>query len=254
MNIAHTVNASRLINSDNPGEVLEDSEDKVLIIDDAHALWGGSLDSTWNKHKAAINAIVADTSTKFILLVGYEDELVDMFQHVNPGLARRFPLASAFRFPSLSISQLEQTLDKKLHALGITILPDARSAALADLRHAMVSPRFGNVSEVDSLLHKAYFARDKRCMNNPDADPMVLEPGDFSKDWDRHVDAERECEKLFQDMVGCESVISELLDDTRVARRASARNLDPQSYISRHYVFAGPPGRSIHLPPWVNMS
>lgn len=244
----HRVNATQLVDSDSPREMLESSKRKVLILDDAHALWGGSIKSTWNEHRAAINALVAEASDRFILLAGYEDEVEEMFRHVNPGLSTRFPLASAFRFPPLSIAQLEQTLDNKVQEAGISLSPDAKSAALAVLRKAMVSPRFGNVSEVDALLHSAYFSRDKRCMADPHADPKVLEPEDFSKDWNRSGNAEQELElkKLFQDMVGCESVISELFGDARVAKKASARNLNPRDYISFNYVFVGAPGRPIY--------
>ncbi|KAJ5827330.1 P-loop containing nucleoside triphosphate hydrolase protein [Penicillium robsamsonii] len=241
------VKASQLVESVDPLSELDKAKGRVVIIDDAQGLWGGSETGTYSEHRAAINALVAcvpneDTPDRIILLVGYEDEMVEMLRHVNPGLARRFPLASAFRFPGFSISQLEQLLEKRLQVTSIPYSPHARSAALAVLRHAMMSPQFGNASEVDTLLHKALFSLDKRCMDDPQSATLVLEPEDFSTDWNRVSDAEAVCERLFQDMVGCESVISELLEDTRVARKAAARNLDPHDYISFNYVFKGPPG------------
>lgn len=244
--IVNKLSASQLITSDNPREMLEKSKGEVLILDDAQALWGGSMSSTWNSHHAAINAVVAEPSDRFILLVGYEDQVAEMFRHVNPGLSRMFPLASAFRFPSFSLSQLERTLDNKVQQAGVSLSPEAKSAALAVLRQTMVSPRFGSASEVDTLLHKAYFSRDKRSMGNSQVDAKVLEPQDFSKDWNRAMNAEQEFASLFQDMVGCESIISELLDDARVTKKATARGLNPKDYISFNYVFVGAPGRPIY--------
>ncbi|KAJ6082498.1 P-loop containing nucleoside triphosphate hydrolase protein [Penicillium canescens] len=245
------LNASQIVGSSDPNTKLADSEGKVLIIDDAHGLWGGSKSDTDRWHRTAIDAIIARVSSSgsanvMVLLVGYEDEIQNMFDQVSPGLSTRFPLDSAFRFPGLSISQLERILEKRLESASIRASSDAKCAALAVLAHSMASPRFGNASEVDTLLHKAYFSMDKRCFDRPDADTTVLEPEDFSKDWKRHVDAEEECKKLFHDVVGCETVISELLDDTKIVRKAIARGIDPKDYISFNYIFRGDPGMSYH--------
>jgi hypothetical protein len=230
-----------------PHDELKDLEGRVVIIDDAHGLWGGSKSDTDREHRSAIQAIVAlvsrdEAASGTVLLVGYEDEMENMFEHVSPGLSTRFPLASAFRFPAFSMTQLEQLLDKRLDSVSISTSPNAKSAALAVLGNGMASPRFGNATEVDTLLQKAYFSLDRRCMGNPEANPAVLEPSDVSEDWNRHVDAETECRKLFQEVVGCESVISEFIEDARVARNAIARKVNPRDFISFNYIFRGASG------------
>ncbi|RAQ60009.1 hypothetical protein AFCA_011086 [Aspergillus flavus] len=258
-----TINAAHFVDYREAQRVLGRSKRKVVIIDNAHALWGGSEAETDSDHRTAIELLIAgvsdqDPSRRIILLTGYEDQMVEMFQHVNPGLSRRFPLASAFRFPSFSLSQLEQILDNRLQAASMRASPNAKSAALTVLRHAMVSPQFGNAAEVDTLLHNAYFSLEKRCMNDPFADTKLLEAQDFSngppaeivvhgpddvaKVSDRLVNAEKECQMLFRDVVGNDSIISELLEDIHIVRKAMTRKLNPQDYIPFNYVFRGAPG------------
>lgn len=258
-----TINAAHFVDYREAQRVLGRSKRKVVIIDNAHALWGGSEAETDSDHRTAIELLIAgvsdqDPTRRIILLTGYEDQMVEMFQHVNPGLSRRFPLASAFRFPSFSLSQLEQILDNRLQAASMRASPNAKSAALTVLRHAMVSPQFGNAAEVDTLLHNAYFSLEKRCMNDPFADTKLLEAQDFSngppaeivvhgpddvaKVSDRLVNAEKECQMLFRDVVGNDSIISELLEDIHIVRKAMTRKLNPQDYIPFHYVFRGAPG------------
>ena len=48
------------------------------------------------------------------LLFGYKDQMEEMFQNVNPGPSRRFPLASAVQFDDFDDSELSQILDLKL--------------------------------------------------------------------------------------------------------------------------------------------
>jgi hypothetical protein len=52
---------------------------------------------------AVIDTIVAEVQSvpgedRCVLLLGYEDQMTEMFQNVNPGLTRRFQLSDAFRF------------------------------------------------------------------------------------------------------------------------------------------------------------
>ncbi|KAJ5627405.1 P-loop containing nucleoside triphosphate hydrolase protein [Penicillium herquei] len=227
-------------------DAINSAEGNVLVIDDAYALWGGRQDSH-SYHKAAIDALVTSVSKngskdQCILLLGYEHELCEMMRQANPGLQSRFPLEMAFRFVGYTLPQLEEILDLQLKKDGFSMNDDARSAVLAMIRQAMISPRFGNARHVQTLLDTAYLSLGKRTLVNPELDPSILEPEDFSKDWNRVVDAETECRRLFEGVVGCDALIEQLLDYTRIAKKANERKLNARDYIPFNYVFRGPPG------------
>jgi hypothetical protein len=45
-----------------------------------------------------------------------------MFQNVNPGLSRRFPMGSAFHFEDYTDDDLQKILELKLKQIGFDIL------------------------------------------------------------------------------------------------------------------------------------
>ena len=73
---------------------------KVLIIDEAYMLYtgsagGGGGNTTDSFKTAVVDTMVAEIQSKpgedrCVLLLGYEDKMVEMFQNVNPGLSRRW--------------------------------------------------------------------------------------------------------------------------------------------------------------------
>jgi len=83
---------------------------KVLIIDEAYMLYIGT-GATGNQSDpyktAVIDTLVAKVQSvpeedRCVLLLGYEDQIVEMFQNVNSDLSRRFSIADAFRFQDFS--------------------------------------------------------------------------------------------------------------------------------------------------------
>ncbi|KAK0609725.1 hypothetical protein B0T17DRAFT_621519 [Bombardia bombarda] len=60
-----------------------------------------------------------------IILVGYEDKINNMFQNVNPGLSRRFPIAMPFRFENFDLPQLTDILNKKMNEEDLQATPRA---------------------------------------------------------------------------------------------------------------------------------
>ncbi|PLB51411.1 P-loop containing nucleoside triphosphate hydrolase protein, partial [Aspergillus steynii IBT 23096] len=228
-------------------KVINSAQGKVLIIDDAYALWGGSRTNSHSFHQAAIDTIVSCVSgsgdaDQCVLLVGYEDQLEEMFRQGNPGLSRRFPLSSAFRFKGFPLPDLVRLLELKLQQAQLRYSPDAKTAAIGVLRHAMVSPRFGNAAFVEQIVEKAHLSFEQRRLSDPTVESESLAPEDFSKDWDRVVDAEDECRRLFQGVVGCDSIVNQILQDTRIAKKAALRGLNARDLIPFNYIFRGPPG------------
>jgi hypothetical protein len=65
---------------------------KVLLIDEAYGLCGSMGEASTDPYKAAvIDTIVAEVQSvpgddRCVLLLGYKDQMEEMFQKVNPGL------------------------------------------------------------------------------------------------------------------------------------------------------------------------
>jgi len=82
----------------NTKAILATTVGKVLIIDEAYMLYSSSASSQNHSDTfktAVIDTIVAEVQSvpgddRCVLLLGYEDKMVEMFQNVNPGLSRRY--------------------------------------------------------------------------------------------------------------------------------------------------------------------
>lgn len=71
-----------------------------------------------------------------VLLLGYEPQMVEMFQNVNPGLTRRFQLSGAFHFEDFTDSELKEILELKLKTQGLSATLSAISTAVDVLSRA----------------------------------------------------------------------------------------------------------------------
>lgn len=225
---------------------IHEAEGNVLIIDDTYALWGGGKNLN-SLHKAAIDTLVNGVSKnrksyQCILLVGYEYELREMFRHVNPGLSSRFPLESSIRFKEYSLAQLEQITNLRMKEARVSCFPEANEVAMEMIRLAMVSPCFANARHVEQIVENAQLSCQRRYLSDSSVDPTILTAEDFSKDWNRAGDVEKECRKLFSNVIGCDSIVEQLLDDIRIAKRTIIGNPDFREPISFNYIFRGAPG------------
>ncbi len=195
---------------------------------------------------AVIDTIVAQVQSvpgedRCVLLLGYEDQIVEMFQNVNPGLSRRFPIADAFHFQDFSDSEMRQILELKLKDQGLDATEEAKLVAIEVLGRARNRPNFG---EVQNLLGKAKTSYQTRQSLKPLSErsfDAIFEAQDFDAWFDREADAATNLQKLFEDVVGCESVVSY----QQIARGMKAQGLDPREQIPTNFVFKGPPGNSL---------
>jgi AAA+ superfamily predicted ATPase len=155
----------------NTREALSSAKGGVLIIDDAHMLDPGSTRSGSSKNGdfrgAIIDTIVAEVSgspgeDRCVIMCAYEEHMKEMYANSNPGLARRFPLDTAFLFKDFDSETLGKILDLKLNKEKLVATEKAREVALDMLDRASVRPGFGNGGEVDNLLGKAIASRTSR--------------------------------------------------------------------------------------------
>ncbi|KAK3386657.1 P-loop containing nucleoside triphosphate hydrolase protein [Podospora didyma] len=219
---------------------------KVLVIDEAYGLYGGG-GSTADPYKtAAIDTIVAEVQSvpgddRCVLLLGYKDQMETMFQNVNPGLSRRFPIASGFTFDDFSETELRLIFDLKLKQIGYTATDQAAGVAMEMLKRARNRPNFGNAGEIDIILD-ATKARHQRRVSKGKAKPSIFEALDFDENFDRAERSETNVEKLFEGTVGCDDIVARLRGYQDTVKTMKLLDLDPKENIPFNFLFRGPPG------------
>ncbi|KAL1962658.1 hypothetical protein VTN77DRAFT_9292 [Rasamsonia byssochlamydoides] len=225
---------------------------KVLVIDEFYGLYGGGGyggGTSGDPYKTAvIDTIVAEVQStpgddRCVLLLGYKDQMEDMFQNVNPGLTRRFPLDSAFLFEDFTDDELCQILDLKLNEQGLEATDQAKKTALEVLRRARNRPHFGNAGEIDILLNAAKSSHQKRLSTGKlPSNSAILEAQDFDEDFDRGERSETNVRMLFEGVIGCEGIIEQLEGYQQTAKNMRKLELDPREQVPFNFLFRGPPG------------
>ncbi|KAH6625605.1 P-loop containing nucleoside triphosphate hydrolase protein [Boeremia exigua] len=234
----------------NTKAILASTVGKVLIIDEAYMLAGNSGDSskTADSFKTAvIDTIVAEVQStigedRCVLLLGYKDLMENMFRDVNPGLARRFPMESAFVFEDFDDADLLRILDLKLNDIGFNATDQAKRVAMEVLRRARNRPNFGNAGEVDIVLDRAKGLHQKHLSAGKVFDRDTLEAVDFDPDFDRGQRAATNLPALFKDIIGCDDVVKQLQGYQATAANMKARGKDPRELVPFSFLFKGPPG------------
>jgi hypothetical protein len=126
----------------------------VLLIDEAYALNDGqygreALDTLVSKvHNNAGDDIC-------VVMCGYEDQIRQMLLDQNPGLQRRFPLASAFMFEDFTNDELRLILVRAAERDKIGLPRDAAEAGVKILAKMRAKPNFGNAGAAEGLLSRA---------------------------------------------------------------------------------------------------
>ncbi|KAI0954385.1 hypothetical protein AcV7_007636 [Taiwanofungus camphoratus] len=226
---------------------------KVLIIDEAYMLYGGasSHGNQADMYKTAvIDTIVAEVQSlpgedRCVLLLGYKDQITEMFQNVNPGLSRRFAIEDAFHFEDFTDSELLEILNLKLKDQDLEATDAAKKVAIDVLCRARNRPNFGNAGEVENLLAQAkarYQTRQASLPTEEKTFDIVFQPQDFDLNFDRDARASVNLSKLFDGVVGCEDIITKLRGYQETARKMKARGMDAKDQIPTNFVMKGPPG------------
>ncbi|KAF8206569.1 P-loop containing nucleoside triphosphate hydrolase protein [Mycena galopus ATCC 62051] len=238
----------------NTKAILATTVGKVLVIDEAYMLFSGGKHGTGNESDsfktAVIDTLVAQIQSvpgedRAVLLLGYEDKMVEMFQNVNPGLSRRFAIEDAFRFEDFTEPQLRDILELKLKEQDLKATDPAKIVALEVLARGRNRPNFGNAGEVENVLSQAktrHSARHRKLPAQERPVEIVFEPRDFDADFDRGANASTNLTQMFQDIVGCDHIMEKLGDYRRIAVVTKERGKDPRLLIPMNFVFKGPPG------------
>ncbi|KAF9042770.1 P-loop containing nucleoside triphosphate hydrolase protein [Hymenopellis radicata] len=229
--------------------ILETTKGKVLVIDEAYGLYGGgnSGSNTGAFKTSVIDTIVAEVQgdprdDRCVLLLGYKDQMIEMFQNVNPGLSRRFAIEQAFNFDDFASAELLQILELKLKKQNLLASPDGKKVGIERLEREKRRANFGNGGAVDNLLSVAKANAVRRLKGQKIPAMMTLEPQDFDPDYDRASNASDNLDEMFKDVVGCENVVAKLRMYQKVALTKRNRGEDSNDLIPTNFVFKGPPG------------
>ncbi|KAM0574910.1 hypothetical protein ACHAO3_007489 [Verticillium nonalfalfae] len=224
---------------------------KVLVIDEAYGLYGGGgtqgRGATDPYRTAVIDTIVAEVQStpgddRCVLLLGYKDPLEEMFQNVNPGLSRRFPLASAFVFEDFDNDDLRKILDLKLKQQGFKATDQAKTVAIEVLDRARNRPNFGNAGEIDILLDQAKGSHQKRLSLGQTKHRVTLGAVDFDAGFERMQRSQTNIPMLFEGTVGCEKIVAILQGYQDIVRTSRLLGMDPKGQVPFNFLFRGPPG------------
>ncbi|KAF8540293.1 P-loop containing nucleoside triphosphate hydrolase protein, partial [Trichophaea hybrida] len=232
--------------------ILSTTVGKVLIIDEAYMLDSGGPGKQTDSYRAAvIDTLVAEVQSvpgddRCILLLGYEDQLKEMFRNVNPGLSRRFAIDNPFVFEDFTLPQLKEIFTLKTKQYGVTATPEALKVAYGILDRASMRPSYCNASEVDQCLTTAkmhYEDRQQKIFESGGVREysFILEERDFDPNFDRNKDAGENCRQRLKNMVS-DDVIEKLVLYERRAHVARLREVDPRGEVPTNFVFKGPPG------------
>ncbi|KAF2637377.1 P-loop containing nucleoside triphosphate hydrolase protein [Massarina eburnea CBS 473.64] len=225
--------------------VLASSIGKVLIIDEAYMLAGGGKPDVFKI--AVIDTIVAEVQStpgedRCVLLLGYKDQMEEMFRDTNPGLARRFPLDSSFVFQDFTDAELRRILDLKLKDIGYSSTDQAKKVAIEILQRARNRPNFGNAGEVDIILDRAKALHQQHLTSRKVKQLDTFEAIDFDPDFERASRAATNLPQLFQDVIGCEDLIKQIQGYQTTVANMKALDMDPREQIPFNFLFKGPPG------------
>ncbi|KAH6662622.1 ATPase [Plectosphaerella plurivora] len=227
--------------------ILASTVGKVLVIDEAYGLYGGNSFSSDPFKTDVIDTIVSVVQgvpgdDRCVLLLGYKDQMQDMLDNVNPGLSRRFPLASAFSFEDFTEPEMGQILTMKLEEQAYQITDEARRVAMEMLERSRNRPNFGNAGEIDILLNDAKVRHQKRFSKGKAQKEGTLEAFDIDEDFDRASRSETNVAKLFEGTIGSERIVATLIGYQETIRDLKKLDMDPKAEIPFNFLFRGPPG------------
>ena len=217
--------------------LIENCRGKVLMIDEAYGL----NDSLYGKQ--ALDALVekvqgTESDDIAVLLLGYEEQMMEMLDNQNPGLRRRFAADQAFTFDDYSNAQLELILSEYCKTRNYKPSLEFRERALKKLDMQRRSEsHFGNAGSVQNLLKDAVARATSKRKCSADG-TLKLESDDIELPGDGHINADlfAELENLYQ----MDHVISELKKLKSQFDLAEEEGEDrPQL---GHFIMTGAPG------------
>ncbi|KAM0466766.1 hypothetical protein ACHAPV_000273 [Trichoderma viride] len=230
--------------------ILSATVGKVLIIDEAYMLDPGEASNRGDTYRGAVlDTLVAEVQSvpgedRCVILLGYEDRLMEMFRHANPGLSGRFAADKPFRFEDFSDAQLWEILQRKLGVRNLKSTPEGLRAALEVLNRSRMRQDFSNGREVDNLISAAMensLQRQSKAVASNYGHDMILSQEDFDPNHGRAQHASANCRAALQNKVS-NNVIFQLEQYERLLHVTKSRRFGTTPIIPKSFIFKGPSG------------
>jgi hypothetical protein len=230
--------------------ILASTVGKVLIIDEAYMLDPGEASKRNDTYRGSVlDTIVAEVQSvpgedRCVILLGYEDRLMEMFRNANPGLSGRFAADKPFRFEDFNQAQLWEILNRKLGTRNLKATPEGLKTAMEVLNRARMRQDFSNGREVDNLASSAmenYLQKQSKAGAANYGHDMILGPEDFDPNHGRAKHASANCRAALQNKVS-NNIICQLEQYQRLIQVTKSRRSGAVSLVPKAFVFKGPSG------------
>jgi SpoVK/Ycf46/Vps4 family AAA+-type ATPase len=238
---------------------IEKARGGILFIDEAYSLFRKETDNDYGQEVIEILLKEMSDGVGDIMIVGagYPDEMND-FLMSNPGLKSRF--SQFFKFPDYTPDELLEISELVLKKHQLDIANNAKDFLLKKLTHAFRDrdKSFGNARYVNSLISSAKMNMASRLIKLPNASELsdielstitLLDVKEiFFKESGRKLNLTvdenilNEAMSELNELVGLESVKSEIKDLTKLVRYYKEIGKDVMNQFVLHTVFTGNPG------------
>jgi Cdc6-like AAA superfamily ATPase len=221
-------------------QILESSRGKVLIIDEAYAL----DDSLYGKQvlDTLVEKVQGGPSEDItVLLLGYEEQMVAMIRHQNPGLARRFPKDHAFYFDDYNDNELLEIINSNLKTSDVKASLEFCEKALDVLHTQKCQANFGNAGAAELIVKGAILKATARL--GLSFDVIVLEDIDIDDPGTARADKDADPLAQLDGLYRMEKV-KDQLEKMQKTWSVSKEDGDEEPKLG-HFVFTGSPGKSM---------
>ena len=218
-------------------EVIDKARGKVLVIDEAYGLHGGSA-SYGHEAIAELVARVQGTpgSDQCVIMTGYERQMTEMFENSNDGLKRRFQAQNPVRFEDFADDVLVNMLRGKCRERKIGFRYQVQLDAALYFGRQRLLPAFGNAGLVDTMFAEA-LVRLQRDNTTDLQSQHLMDP----------VPQKADIKAILSGVVGCEPVFEQLRSIFNAVQHY--RDTNPQASIAEirqelklNFLFVGRPG------------
>lgn len=226
----------------------------VLFIDEAYDLWHDSNDKYGQESvNALVDAMEKNRDNLMIIMAGYEQQMDDMIQNANAGLASRMKTKVHFEDykPDEMATIFKQTIKKKGKRLDSGV--DKKVHELISVKSK--EQNFGNARGVRNLVEAVLAMQAVRIQEKnltgeilDESDFMIIRAEDINVPEDGSVPKTKSVEELLEDLnklTGLEAVkrkVNELVNLAKSNKERQERGLKVASSGSLHLVFQGGPG------------
>lgn len=224
-------------------QILDGARGKVLVIDEAYNL----DDSLYGKQ--VLDTIVEKVQGQpdedlAVLLLGYEEPMLEMIRNQNPGLSRRFPKEQAFYFDDYSGGELLKILELNLKKNGATASLEFKKKVLKILEKQKQQSNFGNAGSVEQIVVGAMQKASERLDGEKVSQGLVLEDVDVDELGSSRAEKDEDPLSVFDKLYRMDEVKAKL-EKMRMSWDISRQDGDEEMKIG-HFVFTGSPGKRIY--------